>query len=103
MINNSLIKFLFILTIIVSVFLIGNSTLASTEKVPNFSEQIEFRKEFGLEANHTKVELLNLEGKLLQNSKFQVPLTIEEEEELEKRFALQNEEVPKVKKFLDDK
>jgi len=49
------------------------------------------------------VELLNLEGKLLQNSKFQVPLTIEEEEELEKRFALQNEEVPKVKKFLDDK
>ncbi|HAK0904640.1 TPA: trypsin-like serine protease, partial [Listeria monocytogenes] len=82
---------------------LGGLTSNATEITPDFLEQIEFRKEFGLETNIDKIKLLNQNVKLHEDSNFEIPLTKAEEEELEERFKIQNEYIPKIKKLLDEK
>ncbi|EAD4044963.1 hypothetical protein UI35_15610, partial [Listeria monocytogenes] len=96
-------KALSALSIIITTLFLGGLTSNATEITPDFLEQIEFRKEFGLETNIDKIKLLNQNVKLHEDSNFEIPLTKAEEEELEERFKIQNEYIPKIKKLLDEK
>ncbi len=91
------------MSIIITTLFLGGLTSNATEITPDFLEQIEFRKEFGLETNIDKIKLLNQNVKLHEDSNFEIPLTKAEEEELEERFKIQNEYIPKIKKLLDEK
>ncbi|EPC4738875.1 hypothetical protein RB270_003122, partial [Listeria monocytogenes] len=91
-------KALSALSIIITTLFLGGLTSNATEITPDFLEQIEFRKEFGLETNIDKIKLLNQNVKLHEDSNFEIPLTKAEEEELEERFKIQNEYIPKIKK-----
>lgn len=96
-------KVLSALTIIVTTLFLGGLTSSATEITPGLSEQIEFRKEFGLETNLDKIKSLNQNIKLHAESNFEIPLTKAEEEELDERFKIQNKYIPKIRKHLDGK
>lgn len=96
-------RVLSVLTIIVTTLFLGGLTSNAQEITPDLSEQIEFRKEFGLEIDIEKIKTLNQNIKLHEESNFEIPLTKIEEEELEERFKIQNEYIPKIREFLNKK
>lgn len=97
------IKILSVFTILVATLFFSGLTINAQETIPDLSQQIEFRKEFGLETDIEKIKLLNKDIKLQEESNFEVPLTKAEEKKLEERFKIQNEYIPKIKRLLDEK
>lgn len=86
-----------------SVFSIASVGASSDDYSVLLSDQIEFRKEFGLDTSLPKLKKLNTIEKGSQANEFQVPLIDEELKELKERFIIQTEEVPKVKGYLEKK
>lgn len=86
-----------------TIFTIASAGANSNDYLVPLSEQLEFRKEFGLDTSLSKLETVNKLKQFSKTNEFQVPLTDEEENELKERFVTQTEEIPKVKSYLEKK
>ncbi|WPK13514.1 S1 family peptidase [Lysinibacillus louembei] len=81
----------------------GSSISLANNDTPSINEQIKFRESFGLDNNIDKIKLLNQNDKQGKGRIFEVPLTEKETMELMERFEVQNNNLPKIKKMLNEK